>query len=78
MSGPIFNPNKVVVYGTMIKDNEEPFQAQIEFKTNDVVIEQECSYGSKSVKMEFSVINEALTYPEIAEAAPSEKWEVSW
>ena len=78
MSGPIFNSNKVIVYGTMIQDDKEPFQAQIEFKTNNVVIEQECSYGSKSVKMEFSVLNESLTMPEIAEAAPSKKWEVSW
>lgn len=78
MPGPIFNSNKVIVYGTMIQDDKEPFQAQIEFKTNDVVITQECSYGSKSVTMEFSVLNETLTCPEKAEVVPSKKWEISW
>ena len=79
MQSTLFDPNKVVIYGTITEEGGESFQARMEFDTNNVLITHECSdHGSYSVKMEFSGLNERLIVPEIAEAVPSEKWEISW
>lgn len=79
MPSTFFDPNKVVIHGTITEEGGESFQARMEFDTNNVFITQECSDpGSYSVKIEFSSLNERLIVPEIAEAAPSEKWEISW
>ena len=79
MSSTFFDPNKVVIHGTITEESGESFQARMEFDTNSISITQECSdHGSYSVKMEFSGLNERLIVPEIAEDVPSEKWEISW
>lgn len=79
MSGTVFNPNKIIIYGTMTQDDKEPLQAQMEFDTNNVVIEQECfDSGPYSIKIEFNSFKKRLIIPEKAEVIPSEKWEISW